>query len=54
MIEYKWLLTAFAVVMSCIALGDALTKYADNQCRVAAISANVAAVDIDKACGKTK
>jgi hypothetical protein len=52
MIEFKWLMIAFAVVMSSLALADAVEKYSVNQCRVAAISNNVPADKIGQACGK--
>lgn len=54
MIEYKWLLASFAVVMSSIVFGDAVQTYTDKQCRIAAITAQVPADDVDKACGKKK
>lgn len=54
MIEFKWLIIGFAVVMSCIALSDAAKGYTDKQCRIAAIAAKVPADDIDKACGIKK
>lgn len=53
MIEFKWLMVTFAVIMSILILGSAVEKYTDNQCRVAAISNNVPAEKIGQACGKT-
>lgn len=51
MLEIKWLIIGFAVVMSCIALSDSVKGYAEKQCRIAAITAQVPADDISKACG---
>lgn len=52
MLEFKWLMIAFAVIMASLAMADALEKYSTNQCRVAAISNNVPAEKISEACGK--
>lgn len=49
--ELKWLMIAFAVIMSSIAIGASVEKYADKQCRIAAIANQVPATEIDKACG---
>lgn len=51
MIELKWLLIAFAVIMSSLAGASAIEKYADKQCRIAAISNNMPADKISQACG---
>lgn len=52
MIEFKWMMIAFAVIMVSLAGTGAVEKYSDNQCRVAAISNNVPADKISQACGK--
>jgi hypothetical protein len=51
MIELKWLMIAFAVIMSSLAGASAIEKYAEKQCRIAAITNNVSAEKISQACG---
>ena len=51
MIEFKWLMIAFAVIMSSLGMASAVEKYAEKQCRIAAISNSVPVDDINKACG---
>ena len=50
MIEFKWLMVTFAVVMSSLAAADAASKYSLQQCRVAAIAASMPAEEIAKVC----
>lgn len=52
MIEFKWIMIALTVIMASLAGAGAVEKYADRQCRIAAISNNVPADKISQACGK--
>mgnify|MGYP000104811600 CR=1 FL=1 len=49
--DFKWLIIGFATIMSVIAIGETVDSYAAKQCRIAAITAQVPADEIGKACG---
>lgn len=48
--EVKWIFIGFILVMLIIVFGESYGHYQQNQCRIAAMQANVPVVDIEKVC----